>query len=453
MPSGVLNTTGPRASPLRKRLVFASPEVTITILFATVNSWYFYFLVSIVGLPPMLASAAFAFGRIVDAVLDPIVGRWSDRNSRRVGRKRVIRLALVPTALAFIALWYVPAQFDGVAYQALGAAAGFALFAVGYTLISVPRMAMLPGYEPDYHGRTGQVAVDMTFIFLTLSFTVAGVPALITLGDDALTLAGTSPDVWWLVAAALAGVACLAYVPFLIAVPDQRPASHRTVEKPLTLFAGLVTVLQFRRFRMTVIVFFLSVVSLVSIQSMLPFFLESYIAVPKSGQAPVLGMVFGCSLLTLPIWVAIGRRFDKAGGLKLGIAVYMLFLLLASLIAQGSGATVYLYITAVLAGAGITALSVFPWAMVPDAVDVCRDETGEDLQGLCTSVFTFSNKLAGTVAVLLNGTILSLSGHDENQAVQSDLTTSAIYAATVFLPLVFALLCIVALLNLCVPRQ
>lgn len=428
--------------PLKKRLVFASPEITITILFATVNSWYFYFLVNIAEVPPVLAGCAFAFGRIADAVLDPVVGRWSDRNARSHGRKRVIQYTLVPTAIAFAMVWSLPALFGDAWSKTLAAALSFALFAFGYTLIAVPRMAMLPQYESDYHGRTAQIGADMAFIFLSLAFAVAGVPALISLIDGSAELSGTAPGSWWPVAAGLAGIACLAYLPFLFFVPDQRGA--RAPEPASRLLGDVLSALRVPRFRLTVTVFFLSVVSLVSIQSMLPFFLESYIGIPKNRHAPVLGTVFAVSVLSLPLWVAVGRATGKVKGLMAGIAVYVLFLILTALITKGSGVSTYLFVTAVFAGASITALSVFPWAMVPDAVDLYRTATGRSHQGLCVSVFTFSNKLAGTTAVLLNGVILSLSGHVAGQATQSASTIWAIFAATVALPFVFAVLCFLA---------
>lgn len=77
----------------RHRLAFAAPEISITLLFATVNAWYFYYLVNVLHLPAGLAGAAFVIGRIIDALLDPVIGRLADR----LGCKRLIRAALIPT--------------------------------------------------------------------------------------------------------------------------------------------------------------------------------------------------------------------------------------------------------------------------------------------------------------------------------------------------------------------
>jgi len=57
----------------KTRLAFGSPDLALSLLFATVNGWFLYYLVTIIGLPPLLAGAAFVFGRVLDGLLD----RWT----------------------------------------------------------------------------------------------------------------------------------------------------------------------------------------------------------------------------------------------------------------------------------------------------------------------------------------------------------------------------------------
>ncbi|WIY53961.1 MFS transporter [Devosia sp. YIM 151766] len=440
--------TGPHAliPPLRKRLAFAAPEVSVTILFATVNSWYFYYLVSIVSIHPLIAGLAFIFGRVVDAILDPLVGRWVDTNKGGYGRKKIIVLALPLAAITFVLLWIAPLMVEGALSRAALAAVTFAVFALGYTFVSIPRLAMLPKYETDHNGRTAQIGTDTALIFLSLIFAIAGVPALITLIDGASSLALTEPRSWWFAAAGLAAIAVLVYIPFLLLVPEQ---NARRVSEP---FKGLWSDL--RRapfvpgFLLMVAAFFLSVLSMVSIQSILPFYLESYIGVQKDYQALILGTVFLTSILALPFWVAIGRRLGKPRSLIGGLLVFMVFLAFTATITPGSGLSVMLFVVAVLAGFAISALSIFPWSMVPDAADQYRITTGTTRDGLSTSIFTFSNKLAGGCAVLLNGALLSVTGHISGKLEQNQATIDGIFLATICVPLMLAVFCLIATLAL-----
>ncbi len=429
------------AAPLARRVAFASPEISITILYATVNSWYLYYLINIAGVPPFLAGIAFAFGRTFDGVVDPFIGRWLDANRKGHGRKRIIRLALLPAALAFVVIWFAPAAADGPALKTVCAAISFAAFALAYSLTNVPRLSMLPRYETDYHGRTAQVGFDMGFHFVSLLVAIAGVPALISLIDGAGDLSGTQARSWWIVTGGLAAIACTAYLPFLLIVPEQHAGGPETQ-------AGILSAFRVPGIPLTLTVFTLSVMSLVSVQSMLPFFLETYVGIPKKAHAPVLGGVLATSLLTLPLWVALARWLGKRKALIAGLLTFGIFLGVASTVEAGSGLTARLFLAAALAGASVAALNVFPWAMVPDTADLYFRKNGRPGEGICTGTFMFFNQIGASLAVFLNGMLLSLAGHVGGRAEQSDTTVDAIYSAMIFAPLLIASLGLIAALAL-----
>lgn len=62
------------------------------------------FLFLVVGMPAILIGAAILFSQIVDAIVDPLLGLWSDRTRGRLGRRHPFMYAsAVPCALAFLA--------------------------------------------------------------------------------------------------------------------------------------------------------------------------------------------------------------------------------------------------------------------------------------------------------------------------------------------------------------
>lgn len=161
-------------------LAFAMPEFSVTIFFATVNSWYFYYLVTILDLPVLLAGVAFAIGRFADALWDPLIGYVADRQGLRVGRKRPIAIALLPTSVGFVALWGLPVLPTTTFGTFLTASLCFVCFTLGYTMLTVPRLAMLPGFVGDGYGRTRQVALDTVCVFLSIAFVTTSIPALVS---------------------------------------------------------------------------------------------------------------------------------------------------------------------------------------------------------------------------------------------------------------------------------
>ncbi len=427
--------TGAARSLVRRRVAFASPEISITLLFAGVNSWYFYYLVNICGLPGAFAGLAFALGRGADACVDPFLGRWIDRGAPVRGRKAPVGLALGPAAAAFVLIWTLPALAPGIVLKTLAAALAFCLFAFFYSMATVARMSMLPRYEPGQPGRIGQVGANMGLVFVSLMAAVAGLPALVAALDGAAELSGTAPGAWIAGAAVLASLAVLGFVPFLLWVPDQRggdagvPQGLRGAVRGVLCTPGSGPLLA---------AFVLSVLALGLVQSMLPFFLESVLGVPKAGQAPVLGLVFGAAILSLPVWVGFGRRVGKPRGYLAGLAVFGLFLGLAALLPRGGGVTPHLLAAAVCAGLAIAALNLFPWSMLPDLADACRLATGRAQEGFCVAIFMFANQLAGGCAVALNGLMLSLSGHTPGQAEQAAPAVFAIALGTIAAPALLA---------------
>ncbi len=431
-----------KPSGLAKRLAFASPDISITVLYATVNSWLLYYLVNIAGLEPALAGFAFAFGRAFDACIDPYIGRWIDNSRAASSRKRVIRIAICITAGSFLLVWYTPTMFGDQWAKGLVAALAFAVFASAYSATNVTRFSMLPDYEPDHHGRTQQIAINMTFVFLTLLIVIAGVPAFITSIDSAQSLAGTDPGSWLLVMGILACVACIAFVPFLRIVPDR--STGLSSRNPVSLSA----VLKLPGVWPVVVAFSLSAMGLATVQSMLPFFLESYLGLERQQHAPILGVVFGVSLLSMPFWVVIGRKLGKRSGLLLGLVVFMLFVANTSTLQSASGVTSQLLASAVLAGASVAAMSLFPWSMVPDIADRFSVTNGQSGEGLSAATFMFFNQMSVGIAILLNSQLLAMGGHVGGQSFQSEEATFVIYTAMTVLPLGIALLCLAAALKI-----
>jgi GPH family glycoside/pentoside/hexuronide:cation symporter len=96
---------------------------------------------------------AMALGRIVDAITDPLVGRWSDRTRTRFGRRVPFVLAgALPLGFSFAALWL---PYTGAPTQALAIRMGIALsvFFTMYTVVVCPYLAMLPEIARDSGAR------------------------------------------------------------------------------------------------------------------------------------------------------------------------------------------------------------------------------------------------------------------------------------------------------------
>ena len=384
----------------RVRLSFGSPDLALSLLFATVNGWLLYYLVTILGVPPLMAGAAFVFGRVLDGLLDPLVGNWSDRRPR----KPVIAIALPCAAAGFVALWTVPAMMPGPEAAALATAACFAVFVLAYTGVSVPRLAMMPAVVPGYDARTAQASVDIGFVFVGVLLASTAFPGVVAgLGGDGL--AGSAPPVWIGVAAAIAILAVLAYLPFLKFIPE--PGHLLASAGRPTLLVTLVALRRTPGALSTLVLFTGTVLTLVTLQSILPFWLDRGPGLSAAGQTLVLLAVFLSTIGSLPIWVLIARRLCKLRCLGLGVVMFLGGLLVAILLPAGSGQTSGLFLAAGMAGAGAGALSMCPWAMIPDVAERHARRLGAAVEGTTSAAFTMANKLAAASALFLNSAVLA----------------------------------------------
>jgi len=121
------------------------------------------FLFLVVGMPALWVGAAIVISQIVDAVVDPMLGLWSDRARGRLGRRHPFMYAsAAPCAIAFYALWHPPTALAGMwlfAYM-LALLIVVRLFTAMY---EIPSAALAPELSKDYHLRTRLFAVRAYF--------------------------------------------------------------------------------------------------------------------------------------------------------------------------------------------------------------------------------------------------------------------------------------------------
>ena len=101
----------------------------------------------------------------------------------------------------------------------------------------------------------------------------------------------------------------------------------------------------------------------------------------------------------------------------------------------------------VLAGIGVSAAHVIPWAIIPDAIEVGELKTGSRHEGTFYSLISLAQKVASSIAIPGAGLLLELSGYIPNSAQQPAsavrgirLLTGPIPAVMMFIGIVFAIL-------------
>ena len=137
----------------------------------------------------------------------------------------------------------------------------------------------------------------------------------------------------------------------------------------------------------------------------------------------LLGVFFAASIVSVPVWVSLGNRFEKK---QLALwAMCGIALVLSALLVLGEGDLLLMHVVAVFGGAAGGCLDVVFPSIQADVIDFDEYQTGERKEGVYFSVWALAAKTAAGLAGLLIGLALSVGGFVPN-AEQSDAALLAI---------------------------
>ena len=414
----------PSRRPLRVRVAYGASDLGASLTFVAVNTWLLYVLVNVAGVPPLWAGAVFLVGRLVDAVTDPVMGILADRWRDRIGRLPFLRWGAFPLAVAFAAVWWSPDL--GPVAAVVYATASFVAFGLAYTVVQVPTMALTPELAQDYDGRTALTSWRIGFGVVASLLAVAAPPLIVLAVAGGGDLAAAGPEGWRAMGVAFGLVALAAYLTTASVVPE--PARR---PRPVPAGGGSWTS-AFRSPGFAAVwgVFLVVTIGLMIVNSMLPFFLESALGLPGEAQTVVLGLLFGTAVLAFPAWGRASEAWGKRAALTVGLVLLAgSVLALVGFAPAGAVGPTLLGLT-VLAGIGLAAVMMLPWAMLPDVVEFDALAVGRRREGLLYALFTFGQKAAGSIGVFANALVASTFGYVQGSAVQSEATIVGLRAMT-----------------------
>lgn len=97
--------------PVREKLAFGLGDTANNLSYTALQFYFVFFLVNVVGLPPLWAGVIFFISRAWNACSDFVMGLVSDRTRSRFGRRRFFLLTgAVPLGIAFALLWQLPSR-------------------------------------------------------------------------------------------------------------------------------------------------------------------------------------------------------------------------------------------------------------------------------------------------------------------------------------------------------
>lgn len=343
------------------------------------------------GLDLAVVGLVFFLVRVIDLPLDPLLGHWMDRTRSRHGRYRPWLIAGGVTLAAGAWLTFMAEPGIGAAYTF----ASLMLLYIGLSLTVVAQVGWGATLSGDYHQRSRifswwmAVQVLGMILVLVLAALVGGGPGRIhAMGWFVIVLA---PLTTLLMAAAV-------------------PESECTAERPKAGLAELKALARNGLFVRAIVLDILTSIAPGITGAMFLFYFEHRLGF-DGGQASLLLLIyFAAGFAAAPLWIALARRTSKHRALTVAGLCFAGFHFSLSLLPPAG----FLIAAPAMAIAGLPYIAgpSLLRAMMNDASDVDRLETGLDRNALIQALLTTTQKISYALPVAIIYPALGLIGFD-----------------------------------------
>jgi len=405
---------------------YALPAIPLAIMAMTYYVYLPKYLVDYRAFPIFSLSMVILFSRFWDALLDPLIGRFSDRGgSDGPNRKRWIAIAFVPLAISFVAFFYWPANTDVWAFFVVSS-----LFFLFLSAVLIPFEAWGITLATDYDQRNSIMSWREGFVIVGTLLSGA-IPFL-------FEAAGYTQD------GAIETLA-LYYSIFLIAlvaitlkvVPEPANARYQQVKQGPFL-TSFKEAWDNKPFRILIIAYVLSAIGAVIPATLILFYVEHVL---QSGNANLfLSIYFLAGIVTLPLWLKLSRTLEKKNIWLYALTLNTGAFLMVYFVAPGQEIG-YGFLVA-LSGVGFGATMAIPPSMQADVIDYDEYLHSTRREGLFVGFWAIARKVSAAIAASSALLGLSLAGYESGSAPEEE----AVYAIRVWytlVPCLFNLLAIV----------
>lgn len=412
---------------LHTKMTYGCGQAVDAIIQASVNTFLLFYLTSVCGFSGSAAGSIFLVSLVVDALLDPLIGRASDNWKSRWGRRLPFMTgAILPMTIAAYLMFNLPAGLSGTPLYIYVLGLNIIL-RVGLSVFALPHSALTAELTDNYTERTSISTFRALFIVIGTAATLLPAFSWIFSRPDLLETRGAYSVFGMLIAILIGafGLTCiLGIFRRVVSLPIPTESGHDNISR---FFLELLQLFRNPSFPP---MFFGAVVVLigqgVAYALNLHAFRYFWALPPAWIQLPLLMLPFGM-LLGTAIGGLMMKRIEKRDGVigaVLLLGAYQALsplLIISGLVGPGTLASIVMAATSgLLFGACGALCFICFYSMIADAVDEHDLLFGIRREALYAAALMIGAKSASGVGAFLAGFGLQAVGFP-TQAADSDI--------------------------------
>ena len=368
------------------------------------------------GVSPALVSVALSVPRIWDAFTDPLMGKISDNFRSKMGRRRpFILLGGILTGLSFALIWMLPHGWSQMATFSLFMVY-MLIFYTCFTVFIVPYLALGFEMSPDYNERTTLMSYR-SFFSLVGGIIMQWIYWGCTRPCFSDTVQGMK-----VVGSIIGGFVILTSIVTALFCRERAPqVKTEGPKKKISFYESISVAWKVNPFIRVISVCVLIIVGQLSIMNLGMYLNIYYVCQGSQEFAGRLQGVIGSgymlsSLFIIPAVAWCSNRFGK----KTTLRGLMLMGTAGSLLSWVLINPDYPYLQVVglfLGGPAVTGLWIVAPSMIADVCDWDEWKNGLRREGAFGAVYGWFTKIGSTLALMVSGLVLVLTGFNADLGV------------------------------------
>lgn len=413
---------------------------------AIISAFLMFFYTQCCDIDPLKAGSIFTITRLMDAVLNPLVGSISDNFGKtaigkRFGRRRSFTLIGIPLVIiVFPILWTTGHSFSFYFVMNL-------IWELTFTLVVVTGTTLPAEMATSAADKTKLVSAKQYFGQFSSGIATA-FPAFFAarMGDD-------NPRAYFFAGVTYAAIMVLSLVVFYVFTFERDPKDvHVTETKSFAetmkkMLADIPSAMQIKSFRLHSAMMLLIGIYKNLAAGVFTYFVVYCLSLSKVEAGYITGASQIISIVAVTVTIGLCYKFGGPKAFNYGAAVVCITCLGFVGLTKFEGSSMLVTMLVVVAVAnfmGRAALDYIPVFQLPFMADIDEAVTMQRREGIFTGTNGLLSKVAGAVESFLLGVILQYSGFVKGEAVQPQSAVTTITIMTVAVPMILLFVCFLA---------